>query len=194
MLVLALPLRDDRLKLMYFSICGQNNCPGVCLRGRRKNCIPNCVSAAEIKRGEQLVERCVDSSKLSGWRDTHVSRLIISFHLSISSSRPPILQHFSSVSSLYLSVGLLISRHICSCLLLFTSSSPLFLSSFLSHMFVSIASPSLFSLSLAGLGSVASNAFRSGWLSQHMYPLLNYHSHTYTLMHERPHRPNQSFS
>lgn len=126
MLVLALQLRDDRLKLMYFSICGQNNCPGVCLWGRRKNCIPSCVSAAEIKRGEQLVELCVDSSKLSGWRDTHVSRLIISFHLSISSSRPPILHHFSSVSSLYLSVGLLISRHICSCLLLFTSSSPLF--------------------------------------------------------------------
>lgn len=115
------------------------------------------VKKGEKKRGEEAC-RAVCGSLQIVWMKKHscLSCLIVGFFPFGYIFLLPSSHGHSSLFFYYLSIGLL-----------FSSLTSLSVS--LKHMFASIASPSPFSL--PGLGSVASNAFHSAWLSRHMYPL-----------------------
>lgn len=150
-LVRALQLRLVRLNLVYFYISGQTNCSGFARRKKPPSDLFLLVTMSgkigEMKlRQRRLVELCVDNCKLSGWRETHVSCVIIFFSfdylflLSTPWSTLPLFLRFSLSTILfdfYLSLFLLYSLTS-----LFSFYSP-----FLPyHMFASIASPPLSSL------------------------------------------------
>lgn len=112
----------------------------------------------EKSEARRHVELCVDPCKLSGWRDTHVSHVSLCFfffRLAISFSFPLVtVTHLFSLSTSPLD----------------SSFPPLPL--FLFPWSICLPqSPRLPLFPLPALGSVASNAFHSAWLSRHMYPL-----------------------
>lgn len=91
-LVRALRSRLGRLNLVYVYISGQTNCSGFARRKKKPSLRP--VSAGDHVRKDwrdearqrRLVELCVDNCKLSGWRETHASCVIIFFFIWLSLS------------------------------------------------------------------------------------------------------------